>query len=98
MQFVKSRTAQGPSWKKPSGGFWVGMCSEDRDRLLMERLLEFDIRLTKQTEGIMQMAESIRAARDPGDQADSPPGVHPQHAGRAGQRERGGRGGLGRTL
>jgi hypothetical protein len=60
VQFCKEQgTAQGPVVEEALRRFLGGDVAENRDRLLMERLLEFDIRLTKQTEGIMQMAESI---------------------------------------
>jgi hypothetical protein len=54
-------TAQGAVVEEALRRFLSGDVSEDRDRLLMQRLLEFDVRLEKQTEGMTQMAESITA-------------------------------------
>jgi uncharacterized coiled-coil protein SlyX len=60
MDFCQEQgTTQGAVVEEALRRFLSGNVSEDRDRLLMERLLEFDIRLTKQTEGIMEMVASI---------------------------------------
>jgi hypothetical protein len=65
VQFCKDQgTAQGAVVEEALRRFLGGDVHEDRDRLLMHRLLEVDLRLEKQTEGITQMAESITAQQE----------------------------------
>jgi uncharacterized coiled-coil protein SlyX len=65
VQFCKDQaTTQSAVVEEALRRFLNGEVSEDRDRLLMQRLLEFDIRLTKQTEGIDQMAAAITEQQD----------------------------------
>jgi hypothetical protein len=65
LQFCKDQgTSQGAVVEEALRRFLGGEGQEDRDRLLMTRLLEFDVRLEKQTAGITQMAETITAQQE----------------------------------
>jgi hypothetical protein len=60
LQFCKDQgTTQGAVVEEALRRFMGGEVSEDRDRLLIHRLLEVDLRLEKQTETLTQMAASI---------------------------------------
>jgi hypothetical protein len=65
VQFCKDQgTSQGAVVEEALRRFLGGEVHEDRDRLLMQRLLEFDLRLEKHTEGITQMAETLNAQQE----------------------------------
>jgi hypothetical protein len=65
VQFCKEQGAsQGAVVEEALRRFLGGDVHEDRDRLLMQRLLEFDVRLEKQTEALTQMAASITTQQE----------------------------------
>jgi hypothetical protein len=65
MDFCKEQGAsQGAVVEEALRRFLGGEVREHLDRLLMQRLLEFDVRLQQHTEGITQMADTLNAQQE----------------------------------